>query len=124
MLEIGKPEQSHSEPLRKTEQSTIAQVRSEIEFIQSTLLPQVDSFLLKLSPESQHALTARGLESEHRRLAELLLQALLRLDAIVPDVDWEDARTERKGAVKEVHALLDRLDEEWGKRSTLSHDRL
>jgi len=55
---------------------------------------------------------------EHNRLGELLLQSLLRLDAIVPDTQWEDARRERKDAVREVQALLDRLDAAWAARST------
>ena len=52
---------------------------------------------------------------EHTRLSELLLQSLLRLDAISTDGSWDLARAERKGAVREVQGLLDRLDGEWGK---------
>jgi len=50
---------------------------------------------------------------EHNRLSELLLQSLLRLDAIQTDGTWEAARLERKGAVKEVQGLLERLDGGW-----------
>ena len=49
--------------------------------------------------------------------AELLLQSLLRLDAITAEGEWENARKERKGAVKEVQALLDRLDGGWRARA-------
>ena len=50
---------------------------------------------------------------EHKRLDELLLQSLLRLDAITPDGSWEEARRERKSAVKEVQGLLNKLDAGW-----------
>jgi len=56
------------------------------------------------------------LAKEHSRLGELLLQALLRLDAISAEGEWEEARRERKGAVREVQALLDRLDGGWRAR--------
>jgi hypothetical protein len=52
-------------------------------------------------------------ETEHLRLGELLLQSLLRLDAVATESEWADARTERKGAVREVQGLLDRLDNTW-----------
>ena len=55
-------------------------------------------------------------EQEHVRLGELLLQSLLRLDAITAEGEWELARRERKGAVREVQALLDRLDGGWRAR--------
>jgi hypothetical protein len=50
------------------------------------------------------------------RLGEMLLQSLLRLDAINAEGEWEQARLERKKAVKEVQGLLDRLDTGWRKR--------
>jgi len=53
---------------------------------------------------------------EHTRLSELLLQSLLRLDAIHTDGSWELARAERKGAVRVVQGLLDSLDGGWAKR--------
>lgn len=71
-------------------------------------------------PASAAAAGARpplDFEREHVRLAELLLQSLLRLDAITAEGEWENARKERKGAVKEVQALLDRLDGGWRARA-------
>ena len=56
------------------------------------------------------------LAQEHVRLGEMLLQSLLRLDAINAEGEWEQARVERKKAVKEVQGLLDRLDSGWRKR--------
>lgn len=69
-------------------------------------------------PASKGAIPAKVLTpaQEHTRLSELLLQSLLRLDAIPTDGAWEKARLERKGAVREVQGLLDRLDGGWGAR--------
>jgi hypothetical protein len=112
---------------RNTEQSTISQIRSELYQVRNTLTPSVDVFLHTiLSPHPQPQLhleqqpaaftTMDSIEKEHTRLAELLLQSLLRLDAITTDGEWEEARAERKGAVKEVQGLLDRLDGGWTTR--------
>ncbi len=60
---------------------------------------------------------ASDLAHEHVRLGELLLQSLLRLDAITAEGEWEEARRERKGAVKEVQGLLDTLDGAWRART-------
>ncbi|THH04554.1 hypothetical protein EW145_g5441 [Phellinidium pouzarii] len=57
--------------------------------------------------------TTLDLDMEHRRLEEELLQALLRLDVLALDGAWTAARAERKGAVKTVQNLLDRLDGGW-----------
>jgi len=54
---------------------------------------------------------------DHTRLSELLLQSLLRLDAMhLAGSDWPDARAERKAAVREVQGVLDRLDGAWSAR--------
>jgi hypothetical protein len=47
---------------------------------------------------------------EHRRLGELLLQSLLRLDALSPESHWSEARSQRKQAVKDIQAMLTELD--------------
>ncbi|ETW80552.1 hypothetical protein HETIRDRAFT_476210 [Heterobasidion irregulare TC 32-1] len=104
---------AHREP--KTEASTISQIRAELDAVQQTLEPGVDGFLNNIgAPERSDP---AALEAEHRRLGELLLQALLRLDAIGFEGGWEDARRERKGAVKIVQGLLDRLDVGWRARA-------
>jgi transcriptional regulator of met regulon len=94
-------------PTQNTEQSVVASIRSELNSIRNALLPDLESFL-------QHPTH----DLEHRRLAELLLQALLRLDAIVPEPTWDDARKERKDAVREVQTMLDRLDDAWATSQT------
>ncbi|KAI0949330.1 hypothetical protein AcW1_008974 [Taiwanofungus camphoratus] len=127
-------------PRERTEASTVAQIRSELDAVRATLQPSVDVFLSALDPAApvpapaptvaasapapQAAGTAAAtplpeLEQEHVRLGELLLQALLRLDAITAEGEWEEARRERKGAVREVQALLDRLDGGWRARARI-----
>lgn len=122
-------------PEPKTEQSTITQIQSELERVRQTLEPDVNSFLHTISPSyapppastyparppvqappAPSPLRLPTPEQEHSRLSELLLQALLRLDAITSDGSWETARAERKKGVKEVQDLLDRLDEGWSSR--------
>lgn len=125
---------AHREP--KTEAGTISQIRAELDAVQQTLEPGVDAFLNNIGAPERPVTDAEGdqhhasdapvpftpqdpaaLEAEHRRLGELLLQALLRLDAIGFEGGWEDARRERKGAVKIVQGLLDRLDVGWRARA-------
>jgi BAG domain len=86
----------------KTEASTIQTIQAELAKVQGTLEPSVDAFLR--TPTA---------DTEHTRLGELLLQALLRLDALAIDSTWVDARRERKGAVRAVQGVLDRLDKGW-----------
>jgi hypothetical protein len=86
----------------KTEASTIQVIQTELATVLDTLEPGVDAFLR--TPTA---------DAEHTRLGELLLQALLRLDAINIDSTWTEARRERKGAVRAVQGVLDRLDKGW-----------
>jgi hypothetical protein len=86
----------------KTEASTIEAIQAELATLRGTLEPSVDVFLR--TPTA---------DAEHTRLGELLLQALLRLDALYIDSAWADARRERKGAVRAVQTVLDRLDKGW-----------
>jgi hypothetical protein len=86
----------------KTEASTIQVIQAELATVRGTLEPGVDAFLR--TPTA---------DAEHTRLGELLLQALLRLDAIHIDSTWAEARRERKGAVRAVQGVLDRLDKGW-----------
>lgn len=124
-------------PRERTEASTVAQIRSELDAVRATLQPSVDVFLSALdpaapvpaptptvaasapAPQAAGTAAATPLEQEHVRLGELLLQALLRLDAITAEGEWEEARRERKGAVREVQALLDRLDGGWRARARI-----
>ncbi|KAF7984198.1 hypothetical protein HWV62_15976 [Athelia sp. TMB] len=121
----------------KTEASTITAIRGEVAKVRGTLQPEVDAFLSSLPAPAQTQTRARTASSAgypqapqptgrvlgqltpaqtHTKLSELLLQSLLRLDAMAPEGGWEDARRERKGAVREVQGVLDRLDGEWGAR--------
>ncbi|KAF8302630.1 hypothetical protein DL93DRAFT_2067090, partial [Clavulina sp. PMI_390] len=118
-----------------TEQSTLVKIQTELESVRSTLQPAVQTFLSTISPSlpppsttaadpstttpsptyppSLTFLSKEPPKTIHMRLGELLLQALLRLDAIVPESEWAEARAARKTAVKEVQGLLDGLDDAW-----------
>jgi hypothetical protein len=94
---------------RRTEVSMIAAVHSELSSVNLSIRPSFDCFIAALSSSGvDHAL-----EIEHKRLGELLLQSLLRLDALVPEGQWTEARLERKKAVKDIQLLLDQLDAAW-----------
>jgi hypothetical protein len=86
----------------RSEASTIEVIQSELANVRGTLEPSVDAFL-----------RTPTVDVEHTRLGELLLQALLRLDAINIDSTWAEARRERKSAVRAVQGVLDRLDKGW-----------
>lgn len=114
-----------------TEESTISVIRSEMDKVRQSLEPDVKLFLVNLSsPDEKLAPkppinaqtkapsdSSMDLHHEHARLGELLLQSLLRLDAINAEGEWEQARKDRKAAVKEVQGLLDRLDGGWRSHS-------
>ncbi|KAI0688041.1 hypothetical protein BC835DRAFT_339010 [Cytidiella melzeri] len=122
-------------PERPTQDSMITVIRNELDTVRKTLQPDVDEFLATLdapptttssAPHPQPGATPAPLRAksgkqidlklEHARLGELLLQSLLRLDALNAEGEWEEARKERKTAVREVQALLDRLDGAWRTR--------
>lgn len=111
---VGGPEQVSTAPERKTENHVIAQIGSELDKVRTGLLPSVDKLLDSLP--NQTITPGDGLDQEHKRLGELLLQSLLRLDAIHAESEWEQARKDRKAGVREVQALLDRLDTGWKAR--------
>ena len=122
-----------------TQQGTLQAIQAEVDAVRTSLKPSVTIFLSSiqpavianpssttdptseplLTPTPAPPTTAKARE-EHNRLGELLLQALLRLDAIMPESEWADARSARKLAVKEVQGLLDELDDAW-RTSPLSH---
>lgn len=87
-------------------------------------MPDVDAFVRSLAasegapePEPARPESTAPTPLGHTRLSELLLQSLLRLDALhVSGADWPDARVQRKAAVKEVQGVLDRLDGAWAAR--------
>lgn len=111
---VGGPGQVNAAPERKTEKHVIAQIQTELDKVRTGLLPTVDKFLDSLPNHA--AVPVDGLDQEHTRLGELLLQSLLRLDAIHAENEWEQARKDRKAGVREVQALLDRLDAGWKAR--------
>ncbi|KAG2153792.1 uncharacterized protein EDB93DRAFT_1134832 [Suillus bovinus] len=69
------------------------------------------------TPSHPMPISSKPTSSDHTRLSELLLQSLLRLDAMhLAGSDWPEARAERKAAVREVQGVLDRLDGAWSAR--------
>jgi len=111
---VGGPEQVNAVPERKTEKHVITQIETELDKVRTGLLPSVDKFLESLANHT--AVPGDSLGQEHARLGELLLQSLLRLDAIHAENEWEQARKDRKAGVREVQTLLDRLDTGWKTR--------
>ncbi|KAJ7287794.1 BAG domain-containing protein [Mycena rebaudengoi] len=123
VVEIGPPPsapQQHAPPQQprpptkqkpaapvRTEQSIISTIQTELANVRTELSPAVDQLLASSRQNDKKS-------KEHIRLSELLLQALLRLDAITTEGEWEAARLERKAAVKEVQTLLDKLDDGGG----------
>ena len=107
-IAIVSPSASQPPPFKNTEQAQISTIQSELSAVSNFLLPAHTQFLADLLTRPK-----QSLEKEHSRLAELLLQALLRIDAVVPERDWNNARTHRKAAVKQLQSLLDQLDSAW-----------
>lgn len=91
-----------------SEHAQIATIAAELAAVDSALVPAHTRFLADLPVHPRPTLA-----KEHSRIAELLLQALLRVDGIVPERDWHTARADRRAAVKHIQALLDQLDAAW-----------
>ncbi|KZO98970.1 hypothetical protein CALVIDRAFT_525911 [Calocera viscosa TUFC12733] len=94
---------------KPTEQTTIEKIRTEMSSLTSTLSPELESFLETGETEDKETRVAT-----HTRLGELILQVLLRLDALSVE-GWEEARKERRAAVKHAQDMLNRLDDGWKK---------
>ncbi|KAG2150903.1 hypothetical protein DEU56DRAFT_778998 [Suillus clintonianus] len=149
----SRPQPKVKEP--PTEQSTITAIRTELDRVRTSLVPDVDALVSALAPSTATTVppptsaptpasgsaptqsfsspaqvssfppphptvasySSKPTSSDHTRLSELLLQSLLRLDAMhLAGSDWPEARAERKAAVREVQGVLDRLDGAWSAR--------
>ncbi|KAG9099239.1 hypothetical protein FS749_001746 [Ceratobasidium sp. UAMH 11750] len=95
------------------EAASIMKIQSEWDSFRTKLLPDVQSFLQVLANPPKDRPSPEELKMSHKKFAELLLQALLRFDAFQPEGEWNKAREVRKGAVKEVQGMLDKLDGMW-----------
>ncbi|KAG9018627.1 hypothetical protein FRB90_011113 [Tulasnella sp. 427] len=98
---------------RPSEQGLIDVITNELTQVRQNLLPGVQSFQTNVATTKVPAVQVPTLKQEHTRLGELLLQSLLRLDALMPQSEWTEARSARKTAVKEVQSLLSQLDGAW-----------
>ncbi|KAG8956338.1 hypothetical protein FRC04_004418 [Tulasnella sp. 424] len=104
---------------RPSEQGLIEAITNEVTRVRTVLLPGVQSFQSNVASTKVPAVQNPTLKQEHTRLGELLLQSLLRLDALTPQSEWVEARSARKTAVKEVQNLLTQLDGAWkGEQAT------
>ena len=135
------PEQREKKAKPTTEEGSKEFIRDEMQRITQSLAPALDVFLTAIEaptptssggsnsasatsfapeatpstlPTSQPTIT--DIDYEHRRLNEEFVQSLLRLDELHLESQWDGARSDRKGAVKSVQALLDRLDRGWRER--------
>ncbi|KAK2464219.1 hypothetical protein APHAL10511_003676 [Amanita phalloides] len=88
-------------PSETSENAVLSLIHAELHSVRSNLSPDLNAFLIN------------GVQKDHTRLGELLLQSLLRLDGIATEHYWDLARHERKAAVREVQDMLDRLDARW-----------
>jgi len=107
-------------PSKPTETSVIAIIHGELNAIHNSIGPALKSFVDNLNRTSDTSPSPKRseLEFEHKRIGELLLQSLLRLDALTPDGQWAEARSERKKAVKIIQNMLDELDANWKNAQT------
>ncbi|KAF8608985.1 hypothetical protein BDV93DRAFT_214413 [Ceratobasidium sp. AG-I] len=106
------PAPSYSAPTSGPEAASIMKIQSEWDSFRNKLLPDVQSFLQVLANPHDRP-SPEELKQNHKKFAELLLQALLRFDSFQPEGEWNRAREVRKGAVKEVQGMLDQLDGMW-----------
>ncbi|KAJ7703041.1 hypothetical protein B0H17DRAFT_1041361 [Mycena rosella] len=97
-----------------TEQSgerlALSRIASERSKIQSELSPAIVLFVCAFQHRSGPGAGPGPQEKERLRLSELSLRFLERLDGVQIESDWEEARKERKSAVKEVLRLQEMLD--------------
>ncbi|KAJ7091235.1 hypothetical protein C8R44DRAFT_817410 [Mycena epipterygia] len=87
--------------ISQAEQNTIADITGELSNVENVLAPAVMTFP---RPAAQHS------EKERRHLAQLLFETIERLDATRINPGWEQARKERRSAVRAVEKLQTTLD--------------
>ncbi|TFK23953.1 hypothetical protein FA15DRAFT_440871 [Coprinopsis marcescibilis] len=92
--------QPQLQPVSATEAAVVTQIQAEVASVRQNLTPDLNRILQTQVSDKKDEL----------RVGELLLQALLRIDGISPERSWDQARAERKAAVKEIQSLLDILD--------------
>ncbi|KAJ6587072.1 hypothetical protein DFH09DRAFT_244939 [Mycena vulgaris] len=93
---------SPTHTISQAEQSIIAHIASELSNIHNILAPAVATF------PRPSVLEADG--KERRHLSRLLFEIVERLDATRINLDWEQARKERRSAVKAAEELQHTLD--------------
>ncbi|KAK6531326.1 hypothetical protein TWF281_008137 [Arthrobotrys megalospora] len=101
----GPSNRSTPEPVKKKIIPPMEKIELVRKHVTGTLLPLVEAF------ETNPPEDAAKRKDEHHRLSETVLGEMLKLDSV--DVDGDDGaevRKKRKVMVKELHAILERLD--------------
>ncbi|KAJ3067295.1 hypothetical protein HDU98_009517 [Podochytrium sp. JEL0797] len=80
----------------------------------TTILPLIDQYIAladqHTSSDSLDASRSKHLRQEHARMSELVLQVLLKVDAVKAPEGDEVVRMRRKEAVRECNRLLEKVD--------------
>jgi hypothetical protein len=100
-----------------SEKAAVSAISSHLWKIEHELSPVILTFLR--TSLFGRAAGQEPNQREWRRLSELSLQFLEQLDGVIIEPEWEEARRERRRAVKEVQKLQSMLDV-WGPEGILS----
>ena len=110
-------DQKHLQQIEQVTQHCRAELVPELERFENSIqkLPDSHPGTLQSEPEDSLAplfsVTPHRLPYEQRKLSELLLRELLKLDDVPTDKD--EVRMARKSTVKEVQGYLERVDTAW-----------
>ncbi|KAI8925981.1 hypothetical protein BC831DRAFT_249212 [Entophlyctis helioformis] len=97
------------------EQMLINRITDHLDQARSTVLPIFEEFKAQASsftstPSPTPAATHKHLNSEHAKVAELLLQSLMKVDGVEIPSEFTEARAKRKEAVRLLQGRMDEAD--------------
>ncbi|CCV00291.1 unnamed protein product [Malassezia sympodialis ATCC 42132] len=113
---------SHLEQIAQVSQHCQRDLVPELELLEKTIEALPDAPPGSLQSQAPHdasgavdeaCIPPQRIPLTQRKLSELLLRELLKLDGI--PTDSEEVRNTRKATVKEIQAYLDRVDAAWGR---------
>lgn len=107
------PEEKHLKQIDEVAQHVRANLLPELEQFEQSIaaLPQAKPGQQSATPQDPNAVPPARIPITQRKISELLLRELLKLDGV--PIDSAVIRTARKSTVKEIQALLDRTDAAW-----------
>lgn len=107
------PEEKHLQQIDEVAQHVRASLLPELEQFEQSIaaLPQAKPGQQSATPQDPNAVPPARIPITQRKISELLLRELLKLDGV--PIDSDVIRTARKSTVKEIQALLDRTDAAW-----------